>query len=224
MKKIQAITFEGGQKSVSYDHNPSSCPFCHQSITPRTYQAFNKSSILEITFICPNPKCGRAFFAIYKNGYSSIGKNPSTFYYVNSSIGNVEGREFSNNITKISSLFTEIYNQSLESESIGLNHIAGIGYRKALEFLIKDYLISLNPDDSNTIKSKFLGNCIKDYIDNKNLKSVAERAVWLGNDETHYVRKWEDKDIKDLKKLIDLTLHWIEMEILTEQYSSEMTK
>jgi hypothetical protein len=51
---------------------------------------------------------------------------------------------------------------------------------------------------------------------------MAERATWLGNDETHYVRKWEDKDINDLKILIKVTLHWIEMELLTEQYKTEM--
>lgn len=28
-----------------------------------------------------------------------------------------------------------------------------------------------------------------------------ERAAWLGNDETHYVRKWPEKDVKDLKSL-----------------------
>lgn len=42
--------------------------------------------------------------------------------------------------------------------------------------------------------------------------------MWLGNDETHYVRKWEASDISDLKMLIDLTAHWMTSELLTERY------
>jgi hypothetical protein len=40
----------------------------------------------------------------------------------------------------------------------------------------------------------------------------------LGNDELHYVRKWENKDINDLKKLIDATLHYISLEKLKESF------
>ena len=65
--------------------------------------------------------------------------------------------------------------------------ICGTGYRKSLEFLIKDYLISTLPEDQHeAIKNKFLNNCIRDNISNINIKTVASRAVWLGNDETHY--------------------------------------
>jgi hypothetical protein len=52
-----------------------------------------------------------------------------------------------------------------------------------------------------------LANCLSQYIDNVNIKSIGHRAIWLGNDETHYVRKWETKDLGDLKKLIDITFH-----------------
>jgi hypothetical protein len=54
------------------------------------------------------------------------------------------------------------------------------------------------------------------------LKTTASRATWLGNDETHYVRKWEDKDLNDLKKLIDLTVHWVSAEILTGELAVSM--
>lgn len=51
---------------------------------------------------------------------------------------------------------------------------------------------------------------------------VAERASWLGNDETHYIRIWEDQSLSDLKKLIELTLHWIEMEELSKSFETKM--
>ena len=51
---------------------------------------------------------------------------------------------------------------------------------------------------------------------------MASRAAWLGNDETHYIRKWVDKDVQNLKSLIDLTIRWIESEIETKQLLTEM--
>lgn len=67
-----------------------------------------------------------------------------------------------------------------------------------------------------------MGNCIQENVQNENIKNVARRAVWLGNDETHYIRKWEDKDVNNLKHLIDLTVRWIENEIETERVLQEM--
>jgi hypothetical protein len=52
--------------------------------------------------------------------------------------------------------------------------------------------------------------------------TVASRAAWLGNDETHYLRTWEDKDLTDLKKLIELTVQWIEIEELARDVVVDM--
>ncbi|MBY0598965.1 hypothetical protein [Bacillus bingmayongensis] len=76
--------------------------------------------------------------------------------------------------------------------------------------------------DEDDIKKKCLKPCITAYIAHPKVASLAERDVWLGNDETHYVRKWEDKDVQDLKLLIKLTVSYIDMELLTEQIELEM--
>ena len=122
----------------------------------------------------------------------------------------------------ISPDFVEIYKQASEAEQRSLTRIAGTGYRKALEFLIKDYLVSKRPADADAIRKSQLGACIQNYIDDPRVKEVAKRATWLGNDETHYARLWEDKTIEDLKRMIDLTVHWIAMEDATNQALSEM--
>lgn len=41
-----------------------------------------------------------------------------------------------------------------------------MGYRKALEFLVKDYAIFLNQEDEDKIKNASLSSCINNYIDN----------------------------------------------------------
>ena len=100
--------------------------------------------------------------------------------------------------------------------------MTGIGLRKALEFLVKDFALKEHPDKEDAIKKTFLGSCIENYIDDANVKECARRAAWLGNDETHYLRKWTDKDVKDLKLLITLTVHWIDNVLLTRKYLAEM--
>jgi len=217
MGQIQSIGFVGNQVTNNYDKEPDKCPFCHNRITPRTYNGYHGKYGLEIVYRCSNQDCQRLFLGIYK-------KDGNIFKLYSTSIGIHEPRLFSDNINTLSPNFVEIYNQALTSEHYTLEHLSGMGYRKALEFIIKDYLISiLSPEKENDIKDKFLGKCIKQDVDNQNLKDIAERAAWLGNDETHYVRKWENKDITDLKKLIDVAVHWIEMELLTKQYKEEMT-
>jgi hypothetical protein len=118
----------------------------------------------------------------------------------------------------------KILNQAVEAEAHGLDEVSGVALRKAFEFLIKDYCINRNPDKEKIIKKTFLGACIKEFVDDPKIKKCAEKAVWLGNDETHYERRWEDKDINDLKTLIQLSMNWIVNEKLTEEYMKSFEK
>ena len=99
-----------------------------------------------------------------------------------------------------------------------------MGFGKAFEFLVKDYAIKRNPDDEGKIKKMFLGNCVKKYIDDERARSMAERAAWLRNDESHYVRTFEDKDIEDLKLLLRLVVNDVENFELKERYDESMRK
>jgi hypothetical protein len=72
--------------------------------------------------------------------------------------------------------------------------------------------MSLKIVDMATVKSTFLGNCIKNWIPDRRIKDIAERAAWLGNDEVHYERKWIDKDVQDLNALIRLVTSYIASE------------
>ena len=166
---------------------------------------------------CPNQFCQRSFIAYYKKIY------PSGFaLYTGISHGNIIYKSFSDKVNEISPTFVSIYNQAYAAQQLNLEDICGVGYRKALEFLIKDYAILNDPSNRDKIEKSLLGNVIKDYVADERIKLVAKRAVWLGNDETHYVRKWESKNIEDLIKVIDLTIHWIEIEILTKSIEIDM--
>lgn len=137
----------------------------------------------------------------------------------------IQPKEFNSEIKDLSPDFVAIYNQSLHAEQEKLDRICGVGFRKALEHLLKDYIISEHPDKEETVKAiHSIQRCINEYIDNTDIKDMSERATWLGNDETHYVRKWEDKDIQDLKNLIDITVYFISMKIKAKRYKQEMAR
>ncbi len=202
-----------GGTSVSVSQNPIECPFCHTKIIPN-YLFIHENKIFSS---CPNETCKRYFI---------LGLNRENKYVRIEPNAEPDSKMFSEIINSISPSFCSIYNQAYYAEQIGLNQICGVGFRKALEFLIKDYLISKETDSSiiDNIKNKFLNNCIQDDVQDSNIKEVAKRAVWLGNDETHYVRKWADKDVSNLKQLIDLTIRWIENEIETQRVLDEMVR
>ncbi len=136
----------------------------------------------------------------------------------------LQDAEFSEEISDLSPDFCAITSQSSNAEKLGLSLIAGGGYRKALEFLIKDYAIQLRPGDAEQIKKTDLGACIQTYITNEMVKETAKRAVWLGNDEVHYLRKWEDHDLQDLKELMKLVLNTIQGELIYSKMKLTMPK
>jgi hypothetical protein len=130
----------------------------------------------------------------------------------------LEDREFSDMLRTISPDYCSICSESDKAELRGYLQVCGPGYRKALEFLIKDYISQDKTAEEKTeIQNSPLAVCIKKYVIDARLRAVAERAAWLGNDETHYARKWLDKDLEDLKKFIQLTQYWIESEHLTKE-------
>ena len=210
MSQVSVRTTGNSTKAVT--QYAIECPFCHSKITPN-YLCIDKDYYIYAS--CPNTMCKKHFV---------LSPDSDKRFMIVEPNASPRNKEFSEIITSISSQFVSIYNQAYHAEQMGLDQICGVGYRKAIEFLIKDYLLLKETDDKQkeNIKNKFLGNCIQEDVQDKNIKEVAKRAVWLGNDETHYVRVWADKDVSHLKHLIDLTIRWIENEIETERVLQEM--
>ena len=211
-----------------YDSIPDTCPLCHHGIEPRMIgsnvveRKSSEGNILQLLYRCPRQDCQRAFIATYQQGRSFRGTLEDIFPLRNTAPYRGEEPVIPEEIKKLSTNFVEIYSQAHTAEHYGLDQIAGVGYRKSLEFLVKDFCISKYPEKEQEIKTKFLGVCINEFVDDANIKECARRAAWLGNDESHYIRKWEDKEIKDLKILIELTMAWIRNNVLTAQYLADM--
>ena len=199
------------------------CPVCHKNIVVDDVTYVNNDKELIMLTVCPNAKCQRLFVTRYEAVQKLLSKDLKYWKKAGQWPSNAEV-DISESINIISSGFSEIYGQATKAKELGLSQICGVGYRKALEYLIRDYCIYFKKDSDENIKKKPLENVIDTYIDNNNIKQMAKRAVWLGNDETHYTRKWIDRDVEDLIKLIDLTMKWIDLEYTTQMYNQEMEK
>jgi hypothetical protein len=206
------VSVEDSAFEVDY---PDRCPICHhygdiQQVSGAALPD-GKSNVL---FRCPYPEC-RQFFI------GTFGPYPER-----EALGLVPARpepaSFAEELGELSPSFVEIYGQAEEARSLGLLQVAGPGYRKAFEFLIKDYAKSSNSEAAEEIEQAFSGNVVNDYIPDPRIQKMAKRALWLGNDETHYLRKWQSHDMDDLIALIKLAVHWIEIERLSAEYTEEM--
>lgn len=201
---------------------PNECPICKHSLKPTVlckHIIFDEKEnpYLYVMYVCTH--CYKAFICQFSN----LVKSPNNLYsYTANKLELIEPKTFQPKvfdkyINQLSCNFVNIYNQAYQAECLKLDEIAGIGYRKALEFLIKDFLIKYEHIEASKVKPTALGTCIETMINNPQLKKVASRAAWLGNDQTHYEQKYQDKDINDFKLLIDLSVHWITMLYLTDE-------
>jgi hypothetical protein len=220
---VAAYDTHGQAHNHNVDRHPDYCPFCHHAIEPKalgsSFYIDLMPSVIETLYRCPRHRCGHAFIARYRlqGMYGSYGLNECVPY-------ELQDLEFPAEIVELSPDFCAISNQAKNAELQRLSLIAGAGYRKALEFLVKDYVIRLRPTDAEQIKKTDLGSCIQTYINNPMVKDTAQRAAWLGNDEVHYLRKWEEHDLEDLKELIQLVLTTIHSELIYSKMKLNMPK
>ncbi|MCI8957237.1 MAG: DUF4145 domain-containing protein [Eubacterium sp.] len=190
----------------------SFCPRCGISLLPETIYGF----LVEETDECKNRLYLLNFCAHCEEGFISrhIYDDTDDIYIHDSSAPMCcPNTYFSDNIKKLSSNFVKIFNDSSLAETIGLTSICGMGYRKSLEFLIKDYAISRQPQNTKNISSASLSQCIEQYISDDRLKALAKASAWLGNDETHYTKKHVNYGIHELKAFITALVTFIDAEL-----------
>lgn len=218
MKTTIRVRFNGCNQ-IEFDE-PTICPFCHHAIRPEflgehVYIDGEGNTFLSNHYECLN--CFRTFVANYSvNLPASIHESlaVATMRYLGPS--RFEPKAFDPDIEKLSPQFVEIYNQSASAESAGLNQISGIGYRKALEFLVKDYRIYKEPDKRDAIENAFLSKCINEIGDER-IQTLAASATWIGNDESHYTRKQENLNIHDMKDFIDAIMYFVAMSLKVDR-------
>lgn len=230
MEIITLLQENRSEKDYGLEQIPDTCPYCGVGIVPIPIIGYfqnvtdpgpNRNDV-QVVFQCPRVNCKALFITQYSHSWSA--SSGHSFFIRHDLYKDSKIIRFGQMIEEISPQFVKIYNQAYQAEQLNLSLISGPGYRKSLEFLIKDYVLRSisSEDERNKILRSFLNNVIQDKIDDERIKAMAKRAAWLGNDETHYTRIWSDQDIDALKALITMTTNWILLVEESKKYISEM--
>lgn len=216
MEYLKKITSNKGDDISVCFNTTSFCPRCNSAIEPVFLFGYinNLEKDLFSVFLNCNA-CHNTFISNYKfTKEIEIGyKNYLDSSLICSEPISVTKKSFSDDINKLSPDFVRVYNQAFAAEQNELDDICGMGYRKAVEFLVKDYSNKISPEDKDTIKSKPLSDCINTYFDNKKLKSLALASAWIGNDQTHYEQRISDAGIEEMKAFIMALVNFIDSDL-----------
>lgn len=223
-KKITTENFESGAKITLFFEPVKKCPLCHSAfngetmasvIAPYDFSKYGESTrewALYALHYCQ--VCSLGFCGIYSQKEDGVfGK---VFKPVIAIPEKSEPLEFDQEIARMSPSFVKIFQEAYAAEKHELTLICGMGYRKALEFLVKDYLIEKCPQESDVIAKEPLAQSIR-RIDNLQIKTLAERSAWLGNDETHYTKKHDGYSYEDIKAFLEAMTAFILYEKTVEK-------
>ena len=196
------------------------CPRCHLGISATVEANSNLTTtdgvtqFFSVIFSCP--VCLQHFVEIYetfKENYKYFGYPIGYVPY------QIIDKEVPEKIKNFSPKFFDIYSQALTAEDNKLFEISGMGFRKSIEFLIKDFLIEILSKPKEEITKLPLQQAIN-LIDNDRIRTLATASLWLGNDETHYSRKHLDRDTQDMKNFIVALYSFINYELIFIEASS----
>ena len=107
--------------------------------------------------------------------------------------------------------FVNVYCQAASAEARNLSEICGMGFRKALEILVKQYAIKAFPTEADAINKELLSQTIS-RIQNTKIQTLAKAATWLGNDQTHLQVVHPEYSVADIKAFIKALCYHILME------------
>ena len=186
---------------------PATCPYCgfgtDATFENKTVFPFNQNSLLLATCKCTS--CGKTFFFACEripNGNGTFICMHPTFSF----------EPYTNETLQlISPRFIEMYNQALQSEFANNYDLAAIGFRTALEILVKDYAINELQKPREEVVAKKLFGAIEAYLGQTDLLKTADVVRILGNDYTHYQRQYPQHDFDLLKGYMDIFLKQIEV-------------
>jgi hypothetical protein len=215
--------------TVKAPQNPTQCPICHVTQVPfyvnfpfdypapaglemHTKKLSNEEIRIERVYKCVNKDCERLFIALYHGRLCGM-----VLDYSDVRLLPFEGEARVSQVLKdISPKFVKIYSQACIAERLGLTEVAGPGFRKALETLVREYAMKSERASSVEVLERIttgnLGRVIVEFIDDQYVREAAQRATWLGNDQSHYEggRLWGDQGLKELMSLLNLTMTHIE--------------
>lgn len=198
MKRVE-ITFNGAEFELEqYTHAkpeeiqrywaPRTCAHCRYSIAVEPEDGkilpYDSGRFAQVNaFRCP--KCKKAFLVVSEIDGA---KDPvlKAFIPVFSPVVTYPG------LDRMSPAFSKIHQEAYRAFQMGMYRIAGLGFRTALEILLKDFAISELKAAEEKVAPMKLNDVIKEYYKQMDSDDLARGVQLLGNDCTHYINKHED--------------------------------
>lgn len=181
------------------------CPHCYQSLSLEVLNVSKPPEINECGLVLYCRRCKRlSFVELVLNG-KVLGNSETKLRAL---YPNPRDLEIPPEMERHYPKFFEIYRQAHRAEENNLEQIIGMAYRKALEYLVKKYVAENSPQDERTISSEPLSKSIA-RIKYPRIKALDKVAAWIGNDETHTVKKNSDLNVADMKNFILALCHLI---------------
>lgn len=214
------VKFRGGSRYLIKLEVPEECPHCGKYMSPRSYGGVSEFDNLDyqdavIGLVLQCVLCGKYFIRMFYINHKNFKNFPEE---IKLSYNPPIDIDIPEKIKKISKEFPDIYMQAQKAKQANLNQIYGMGLRKALEFLVKDFGIYLYPESTEEIKKQQLGYVIDHYFkDFTDITALFKAATWIGNDETHYERKHPDKDAETINKFISVTMSQISSRLILDE-------
>lgn len=198
---------------------PAACPHCHEAITP-SYLSGVKSQAgdladtvigiskrkVTLTFECP--RCRNLFISLYK----PVDPTSEDYRFALTVPSMAPLTKFEAEIPKISPRFVATFHEAERAEGQGIKGLAGDGYQKALEFLVKDFLLcdaKRRNNDLEYIRNMTVAECIEAGFEDVIVKKRTRKIKLLQSDEGCYYTRTEGEDLASLKELIRHVVSYI---------------
>lgn len=218
MLKKEIVKFSLGSSPLDTEL-PKQCPICSGFGAPTVTnkQNIQKRGISEfmaiLEFYCH--ACDTCFYGIYD--FLLPTDRSALFGKLVITIPNALNTPLPDFVQTVSPRAAKLYEGAENALSQGYEDLSGTGFRNAMEILMLDYgLKVIGIEESKLLnkqkgrKLKDLFHLIKEVLPTVQLQNSADVVRILGNDYTHYYVEYSDKDIKILKRYLDIMITMLE--------------
>lgn len=246
MERVAVNVHFNGTTDYADVEFPNICPLCGQIMTPKylegniygtksdgfASQIGGTDYIAVLNFKCTDSSCKRYYSLNAK--FNLWGADFSFVDFMTNHYQSPVNISISKEIQDISPDFARIYIQAYKAETWGLNDLTGMGYRRSLEFLVKDYLYEVekvqkkdgSPYTKKEIYHENFAAAIN-MIPEETIRKTAKAAAWIANDYTHTEVKWTEESVDSVKEFISAITAYIQYKlsigkanVIVESYNS----
>lgn len=205
---------------------PKSCPICNKLfgrvkkpiLSVNNAERREKGERFDVVAIYHCLNCNALFSVKYNTKYLEDKPNYNSDRIPEVSCSKMEVfppsklTTFSDYINNLSPDFVKTYNQAEKATIEELDCIDGSAYRRALEFLVNDYIRSTKEERASDFEHLPLAQKIENHLCNEDIKTLAKKALWLGNDYTHTSNKHPEFTVQDMCNFILAIVSWLDFQ------------